>query len=55
VWKLRDPGGLPFQIAREVDRVLYKALGPGHGPPPTVGLKDGKLETNPLARLAARL
>ena len=42
VWKLHDPGGLPFQIAREIDRVLYKALG-------------SKLKTNPIARLAARL
>jgi uncharacterized protein with NAD-binding domain and iron-sulfur cluster len=51
VWKLHDPGGLPFAVARQVDRVLYKTLGPGHRPPPTVALEDGKLETNPISRL----
>ena len=46
VWKLREPGGLPFQIAREIDRVIYRALGPKHGPPPTVELKNGDLRIN---------
>jgi uncharacterized protein with NAD-binding domain and iron-sulfur cluster len=43
VWKLHQPGGLPFQVAREVDRILYKLFGAGHGPPGTVELKDGQL------------
>lgn len=51
VWKLRELGGLPFALARDVDRVLYKALGPGHRPPPTVTLRDGRLTTNPVSRL----
>ena len=51
VWKLRELGGLPFALAREVDRLLYKALGPGHRPPPTVALRDGQLTTNPISRL----
>jgi uncharacterized protein with NAD-binding domain and iron-sulfur cluster len=46
VWKLREPGGLPFKIAREIDRVLYMTLGARHGPPPTVELKDGELRIN---------
>ena len=51
MWQLREPGGLPFALAREVDRVLYRLLGPGHGPPPTVGARDGELTTNPISRL----
>ena len=51
VWKLDEPGGLLFALARHADRLLYKLRGPGHGPPPTVALKDGKLETNPISRL----
>jgi uncharacterized protein with NAD-binding domain and iron-sulfur cluster len=46
IWKLREPGGLPFKIAREIDRVLYMTLGARHGPPPTVELKDGELRIN---------
>jgi hypothetical protein len=51
VWKLREAGGVPFALAREVDRVLYKVLGGKHGPPLTVELKDGELKTNPISRL----
>jgi uncharacterized protein with NAD-binding domain and iron-sulfur cluster len=51
VWKLREAGGIPFALAREVDRVLYKVLGGKHGPPSTVELKDGELKTNPISRL----
>ena len=51
VWPLREPGGLPFRVAREVDRVLYRVLGPRRGPPPTVAVEDGELTTNPLTRL----
>jgi uncharacterized protein with NAD-binding domain and iron-sulfur cluster len=51
VWKLDEPGGLLFALAREADRLLYRLRGPGHGPPPTVALKDGKLETNPISRM----
>jgi len=51
VWALREPGGLPFRVARQVDRVIYKLLGPRRGPPPTVTAKDGELVTNPLSRL----
>jgi uncharacterized protein with NAD-binding domain and iron-sulfur cluster len=43
VWKLHQPGGLPFQVARELDRVIYMLFGAGHGPPGTVELKDGQL------------
>jgi uncharacterized protein with NAD-binding domain and iron-sulfur cluster len=43
VWKLHQPGGLPFQVAREMDRVLYKVFGSKLGPLPTVELKDGTL------------
>ena len=46
VWKLHQPGGLPFQVAREFDRVLYKVFGSSHGPLPTVELKDGDLRLN---------
>ena len=51
VWKLDEPGGLLFALARQADRLLYKLRGPGHRPPPTVALKDGKLETNPISRM----
>jgi uncharacterized protein with NAD-binding domain and iron-sulfur cluster len=43
VWKLHQPGGLPFQVARELDRVIYTLFGAGHGPPGIVELKDGRL------------
>ena len=46
VWKLHQPGGLPFTVARELDRVIYKLFGAGHGPPGTVELKDGDLRVN---------
>ena len=55
VWKLHEPGGLPFQLAREVDRVIYRVLGATHGPPPTVELKDGSLVMNPISRLRDQL
>jgi uncharacterized protein with NAD-binding domain and iron-sulfur cluster len=46
VWKLHQPGGLPFTVARELDRVIYKLFGAGQGPPGTVELKDGDLRVN---------
>jgi uncharacterized protein with NAD-binding domain and iron-sulfur cluster len=49
-WPLQEPGGLPFALAREIDRVLYRLPG-GHGPPPTVAVADGSLVINPVARL----
>jgi uncharacterized protein with NAD-binding domain and iron-sulfur cluster len=55
VWKLREPGGLAFRVAREADAVLYRVFGAGHGPPPTVVVKDGRLETNPVSRLAGAI
>jgi len=51
VWKLREPGGVPFAIARELDRVVYRVFGSHQGPPPTVGLHDGAPTVNPLTRL----
>jgi uncharacterized protein with NAD-binding domain and iron-sulfur cluster len=55
VWPLSQPGGLPFAVARTVDRVLYAVLGARHGPPPTVILQDGDLEVNPVTRVARHL
>ncbi|HEX3316459.1 MAG TPA: FAD-dependent oxidoreductase [Solirubrobacteraceae bacterium] len=49
---LQEPGGLPFALARELDWLVFKAFGPGRGPPRTVALQDGNLEINPVARLA---
>jgi uncharacterized protein with NAD-binding domain and iron-sulfur cluster len=46
VWKLHQPGGLPFAVARELDRVIYKLFGAGQGPPGTVEFKDGDLRFN---------
>jgi uncharacterized protein with NAD-binding domain and iron-sulfur cluster len=54
VWPLHDPGGLPFAVAREIDRVLYRLPG-GHGPPPTVALSDGSLVMSPVTRLRTLL
>ena len=51
LWPLQEPGGLPFRIAREADRVLYKVFGARHGPPPTVSMQDGQLLTNPISRV----
>ena len=53
--ELHEPGGLPFALARELDRVVFKAFGARRGPPPTVALQDGRLEINPLARVARRI
>jgi hypothetical protein len=50
LWPLQDPGGLPFAVARQIDRVLYRLPG-GHGPPPTVAVKDGAPVMNPVTRL----
>jgi hypothetical protein len=50
VWPLQEPGGLPFALAREIDRVLYRLPG-GHGPPPTVAVAEGALRLNPVSRL----
>ena len=55
VHELHEPGGLPFALARELDRVVFKAFGARRGPPPTVALEDGRLEINPLARMARRI
>ena len=55
VHELHEPGGLPFALARELDRVVFKAFGARRGPPPTVALQDGRLEINPLARVARRI
>jgi uncharacterized protein with NAD-binding domain and iron-sulfur cluster len=49
VHDLREPGGVPFAIARELDRLVFKIFGPDRGPPPTVALQDGTLEINPIA------
>jgi uncharacterized protein with NAD-binding domain and iron-sulfur cluster len=49
-WPLQEPGGLPFALAREIDRVLYRLPG-GHGPPPTVAVSHGSLAINPVTRL----
>ncbi len=43
LWPLRDPGGLPFRIAREADRVPYKLLGARRGPPRTLAVQGEKL------------
>jgi hypothetical protein len=51
VWPLKEPGGLPFALAREIDRVLYRLPGPLHRPPPTVTVKDGVPVINPVRRL----
>ena len=44
VWKLRQPGGLPFQLAREADRVIYKLFGAAQGPPPAIEITDALLK-----------
>jgi len=44
VWKLRQPGGLPFQLAREADRVIYKLFGASQGPPPAIEITDALLK-----------
>jgi uncharacterized protein with NAD-binding domain and iron-sulfur cluster len=51
VWQLQQPGGLAFDVARQVDAVGYKLLGQRVRPLPVVGLKNGDLVLNPLARL----
>jgi uncharacterized protein with NAD-binding domain and iron-sulfur cluster len=43
VWKLQQPGGLPFQLAREADRVIYKVFGASQGPPPAIQITDALL------------
>jgi uncharacterized protein with NAD-binding domain and iron-sulfur cluster len=47
VWPLREPGGLPFALARQLDRVAFGLLGDRVGPPPTVSLRDGEVRLNP--------
>ena len=54
VWSLRDPGGLPFAAARAIDRLIYRLPG-GHGPPPTIAVRDGALALNPVPRLRSLL
>ena len=55
VWPLSAPGGLLFKAAREADRVIFKLFGSRTGPPSTVALSGGNLETNPVTRVARRL
>jgi uncharacterized protein with NAD-binding domain and iron-sulfur cluster len=38
VWRLSEPGGLPFKAARAADRVIYKLFGSRRSPPPTARL-----------------
>jgi uncharacterized protein with NAD-binding domain and iron-sulfur cluster len=52
---LNLPGGLPFAVARELDKVAFKVFGTRHGPPATVALRDGRLEINPVTRAAQHL
>jgi len=54
LWPLQDPGGLPFAVARTIDRVIYRLPG-GHRPPPTIGIRDGVPVVNPAARLRTLL
>ncbi|WP_028066948.1 hydroxysqualene dehydroxylase [Solirubrobacter soli] len=51
LWPLHNPGGLPFRLAREADRVLYKLCGPRLGPPRTLAVEGDQLMSDPLARL----
>jgi hypothetical protein len=44
VWKLRQPGGIPFQLAREADRVIYRLFGASQGPPPAIQVTDALLK-----------
>jgi len=44
VWKLRQPGGLPFQLAREADRVLYRVFGSSLGPLPAIEVTEALLK-----------
>jgi uncharacterized protein with NAD-binding domain and iron-sulfur cluster len=44
VWKLREPGGVPFQIAREADRVIYRIFGSSHGPLPAIDITESVLK-----------
>jgi uncharacterized protein with NAD-binding domain and iron-sulfur cluster len=55
VWPLSEPGGLPFQVARQADRLVFKLFGRRRGPPATVTLADGNLVTNPVTRIARRM
>ena len=41
VWRLSEPGGVPFKAARAADRVIYKLFGPRRSPPPTARLLGG--------------
>ena len=52
---LHLPGGLPFAVARELDKVAFKVFGSRRGPPATVALRDGRLEINPVTRAARHL
>jgi uncharacterized protein with NAD-binding domain and iron-sulfur cluster len=51
LWPLQDPGGLPFRVAREADRVLYKLFGARRGPPRTLAVQGDQLMRDPLARI----
>jgi uncharacterized protein with NAD-binding domain and iron-sulfur cluster len=41
VWRLSEPGGVPFKAARAADRVIYKLFGSKRPPPPTARLLGG--------------
>jgi hypothetical protein len=51
VWPLRDPGGLPFRIARETDRALYKLCGARRGPPRIIAAETERLLSDPLSHV----
>jgi uncharacterized protein with NAD-binding domain and iron-sulfur cluster len=51
LWPLQDPGGLPFRIAREADRVAYKVFGARCGPPRTLAAQGEQLVRDPLSRI----
>jgi hypothetical protein len=41
---LREPGGVPFQVAREADRVIYRIFGSSHGPLPAIDITESVLK-----------
>ena len=47
VWRLSEPGGLPFKAARAADRVIYKLFGSRRSPPQTASLLGGTGVTPP--------
>ncbi len=55
VWPLQDPGGLPFRLAREADRVLYRLCGARRGPPRVLASEAEQLLSDPLSRVRSVL